>query len=285
MLTLSKLARALAGEVSGGQVLCPGPGHSPRDRSLSVRLSATAPDGFVVHSFAGDDWRECRDHVSERLGPAAQRRSPLPQCGVAQTRKRVPAGRDTRARWLWSQRQPILRSIAERYLREPRGYLGPIPATLGYLPPRGERGPAMIAVCGLTTEPEPEVLAIADEDVRAVHLTHLLPDGSDRTGKIMVGKGAQGFPIVLAPNNDGLALAITEGIEDALSIHAALGIGVWAAGSAPFLPALAPKVPPFVEVVHVFGHRDGGERFARVLSGRLHVLGFKVVLKFVEGRP
>jgi hypothetical protein len=33
------LAAALRGNVAGrDQVLCPGPGHSPRDRSVSVRL-------------------------------------------------------------------------------------------------------------------------------------------------------------------------------------------------------------------------------------------------------
>src|SRR5208282_4905683 len=53
---------------SGKQVLAPGPGHGARDRSLSVALSATSPDGFVTHSFSGDDWRECRDHVRNRLG-------------------------------------------------------------------------------------------------------------------------------------------------------------------------------------------------------------------------
>ena len=36
--TLQSWARALGGEVSGGQVLCPGPGHSAKDRSLSVKI-------------------------------------------------------------------------------------------------------------------------------------------------------------------------------------------------------------------------------------------------------
>jgi putative DNA primase/helicase len=63
------IARALAGVVVGpNQIIAPGPGHCPRDRSLSVKLDASSPDGFRVHSFAGDDWRECRDHVRERLG-------------------------------------------------------------------------------------------------------------------------------------------------------------------------------------------------------------------------
>jgi RecA-family ATPase len=62
-------ARALEGDVSGRDgVACPGPGHSRQDRSLSVRFDATAPDGFLVHSFAGDDPIVCKDHIRERLG-------------------------------------------------------------------------------------------------------------------------------------------------------------------------------------------------------------------------
>lgn len=66
-LTLAQIARALGGEVSGSQVLAPGPNHSRDDRSLSIRLAADAPDGFVVHSFAEDDPLLCRDHVRARL--------------------------------------------------------------------------------------------------------------------------------------------------------------------------------------------------------------------------
>jgi hypothetical protein len=64
---------ALGGVVVGGQVLRPGPGHSPGDRSLSVTISANS-DGIVVYSHAGDDWRICRDHVRARL-PATEPRS------------------------------------------------------------------------------------------------------------------------------------------------------------------------------------------------------------------
>ena len=61
-------ARALGGEVAGRQVLCPGPNHNAKDRSLSVRLDPSAPDGFVTHSFAGDDPIACRDYVRARVG-------------------------------------------------------------------------------------------------------------------------------------------------------------------------------------------------------------------------
>jgi hypothetical protein len=69
-LSLSEIAKQLGGEVSGGSALCPGPGHSVADRSLSVMLSSTAPDGFVVKTFTADDINLCRDHVRVRLGLA-----------------------------------------------------------------------------------------------------------------------------------------------------------------------------------------------------------------------
>jgi hypothetical protein len=65
---LRTLAEALGGEVSNGQVLAPGPGHSSADRSLSVKLDSAAPGGFVCHSFSGDDLGKCRDHVRAALG-------------------------------------------------------------------------------------------------------------------------------------------------------------------------------------------------------------------------
>ena len=65
---LQTLARVLGGEINSGQVLAPGPGHSAKDRSLSVKLDSNMPDGFVVHSFATDDPITCKDYVRERLG-------------------------------------------------------------------------------------------------------------------------------------------------------------------------------------------------------------------------
>lgn len=62
------VARALGGDVCGDEVLCPGPGHSNTDRSLSVRPDSAAADGFLVHSFADDDPILCRDFVRTKLG-------------------------------------------------------------------------------------------------------------------------------------------------------------------------------------------------------------------------
>jgi hypothetical protein len=45
-----------------------GLGHSAKDRSLSIQVDPSLPDGFVVHSFAGDDWEDAKAYVKERLG-------------------------------------------------------------------------------------------------------------------------------------------------------------------------------------------------------------------------
>lgn len=77
---LRSWAHALGGEASGNSVMAPGPGHSPHDRSPSVTFDANAPDGFLVHSFAGDDPIACKDHVRARLGlPAFQPQAQM--CG------------------------------------------------------------------------------------------------------------------------------------------------------------------------------------------------------------
>jgi putative DNA primase/helicase len=68
MIDLRMLRQALGGEISRGELHCPGPGHSRADRSLCVRPTADQPDGFVVHSFAGDDPIACKDHVRGKLG-------------------------------------------------------------------------------------------------------------------------------------------------------------------------------------------------------------------------
>jgi uncharacterized protein DUF3631/Toprim domain-containing protein len=73
---LETIAELLGGDISNGEVLCPGPGHSETDRSLSVKAAPKADGGFVVHSFCGDDPIACRDHVRRKLGlPAFEPKS------------------------------------------------------------------------------------------------------------------------------------------------------------------------------------------------------------------
>jgi hypothetical protein len=278
------MASALGGEYRQGKIHAPGPGHSKRDRSLTIWLDPKAPSGYRLHSFA-DDWKTCRNYVDSVCGfesftPGRQRASrpvwrPEVASAAAIERERQASRtkRMHKAQSLWSSRCRIAGSPGETYLRQARGYQGPIPATLGFLPARGEYAPAIIAAFGLPQEPEPGMLSMPVDSIAAVHLIRLRSDGLGKITekpKITIGSPG-GMPIVVAPLNDGLALAITEGIEDALSVSAA-GFGAWAAGSAVFMPSLADTVPAYSGAVTVISDGDGtGIRNADELARRLTV--------------
>jgi hypothetical protein len=126
MFDLRELASLLGGEVSGSQVLVPGPGHTRGDRSLSVRLSRSAPDGFLVFSHAGDRWQDCRDLVRARLGLSswtgprrpsdASRRQIEPREDDCEQRARSLVKAATYVR----EMRPVRGTPGERYLREIR---------------------------------------------------------------------------------------------------------------------------------------------------------------------
>jgi hypothetical protein len=286
-LTARHVARALGGEAVGRTAaLVPGPGHGRKDRSLSIKLDAHAPNGFLVNSFCGDDWKECRDYVAEKLGldKTEPRRCPVTG-GTRRPGIVLPPEINNlvRARHLWACRQTLGGSPAETYLREARGYNGTLPATLGFLTPSAYAHLAMISAFGVTDETEPGVLTIHDEDVRGIHLTFLDPDGSGKAGterdKIMIGPSS-GWPIVVAPPNDLLGLVVTEGIEDALTVHQATGLGAWAAGSAGRMLALASIVPSYIETVTIYAHPDeAGQRGATGLADALLLRGLEVLLE------
>jgi hypothetical protein len=97
-LSPQQLALALGGEASGDEVRAPGPGHSVRDRSLSVKVGSHLPDGFVVFSHAGDDEMVCRDHVRERAGlprwePAKS--AAIDHIARMQDRAKIPQGSES----------------------------------------------------------------------------------------------------------------------------------------------------------------------------------------------
>jgi Toprim domain len=272
-LTPRDVARALNGDPLRDGVLAPGPGHSRKDRSLRIWL-----DPLSVHSFAGDDWRTCDDYVREKLGlgPWQSRATPTPR--VARTPSssdRTPQHQREKARWLWQHSQPARGTPVERYLRSRAINLSELPETLRYIPARPPKyeWPAMIAPFALTREPEPGRLAVSPQTIAGVHLTLLRPDGRGKANiipdKKIVGP-SMGVPVVIASINDGLGLAITEGIEDALSVHLATGLGVWAAGSATRMPALSDAVPDYIDAITIVADGDdAGQRNAELLAHNL----------------
>src|SRR5262249_5571978 len=93
-------------------------------------------------------------------------------------------------------------------------------------------------------------------------------------------------PITLAPPNDLLGLAICEGIEDALTAHAATGLGAWASASAGFMPGLANSVPSYINAVTIFAHADkAGQDGACKLAPALRARGIETTLEGLSPIP
>jgi Toprim domain len=191
-----------------------------------------------------------------------------------------------KARWAWHRSLPIQRTAAEVYLRRERGILCVFPETLRFLPGTDRHPPSMIAPFAMADEFEPGSLSVKANQVGAVHITRLTPDGHKHPAepnKIMLGS-ATGMPIVVAPPNDLLGLVITEGIEDGLSVFEATGSGVWVAGCAARMPGLAVAIPSWVECVTICADDDEpGRKNAYALAELLDQRGgFEIK---VEGLP
>jgi Toprim domain len=247
-----------------GAVDAPCPLCGPQRRSVANRRRKTlrlwcADPGFISYHCArcGEQgWASNSDTARSAAPPVdlSAINAEVQRRDQDETRERLKV-----AMSLWRRRIPIDGTTAEIYLRQARCYGGRLPATLGFLPASGDYPPAMIAAFGLARETLPGEIVIDEGAIRGVHLTSLKPDGSGKAGtdrdKIMIGKSI-GWPIVLAPINDGMGLAIAEGIEDALSLHEATGLGSWAAGSASRLPAVADRIPNYVETVSIAADAD-----------------------------
>jgi putative DNA primase/helicase len=226
--------------------------------------------------------------------PSTPTTMPMSQTASAASRKaevdQYEREQHRKAARMWARRRPIAGTPAERYLRG-RGITCAFPPTIAYLPQaKPEHHPALIAAFALADEVEPGILD-KPRNVGAVHLVLLRSDGSGKAftedevqqgkkNKITVGSLAD-LPIVLAPPNDLLGLAVTEGIEDGLTAHQATGLGVWVAGSGSRMPALANIIPEYIEAVTIYAHTDKtGRDGALVLAEVRDIRGIDA---FVEG--
>jgi putative DNA primase/helicase len=211
---LRALAHRLGGEVSGSQVLCPGPDHGPKDRSLAVRPNG--PDNFLVHSFAGDDALVCLHYVREKLGLNVGRpQSYKPSEGSAPT-----APKPSNPLWwraIWREAYDPRGTLVEKYLAS-RGLPLPDEAAGEALrfhprcPFGGTTTPAMVAL----------VYDIRSNEPIGIHRTALDSPGRKRAidGKDRMALGPiKGGAVKLTPDEEvTYGLAIGEGIETTLSL-------------------------------------------------------------------
>ena len=279
-MNIHHAAQALGGEVNGpGQILCPGPGHNPLDRSLSVRFSG---DDVTVHSFAGDDWRTCKDYVRHRLGlnkwePGDGKDRRIQPDRVrdwdraavdaeAGDRRRTEDDliRIRRAQELWTDAADPRGTLAEQYLRKHRSL--DLPADLcGTVLRFHARCPWRNENTG-RTEFLPAMLAafrsIDDDVITAVHRIALKPDGS-KVGRRMLGV-VHRAAVKLGAATD--AVAIGEGVETCMAVRQmGINVPVWALGSVGainFFPVL-----DGVTRLHIVGESGDASRQAMEICG------------------
>ena len=261
MLTLSQIARALRGQIAGRQVLAPGPGHSSRDRSLSIRLSEGSADGFVVHSHAGDDWRACRDHVASALGLSGDRWRTAEPPSPEEIQRREEAKRRALAqeqaeaarlrRWaaaMWRDAVHPVGTPVEPYLRSrcldlPEEVAGSV---LRFHPrcPWGE-GTALAMVAAIRS--------VNTGDIVGVHRTALDPDGR-KLGRKVFGSATAAAIMLDEQAAVATGLTVGEGIETCLAARQ-LGLRpVWSLISASNIGAL--PVLPGIEALTVLAETD-----------------------------
>ncbi len=291
------VVRHLGGDWLGHYGLAPGPGHSKKDRSLKIKPHPSDNGDIILYSFAGEDWRDLKDELRRKgVLPAKDfgaARPPDPAAAAIARARRAEAERQTaadaarqldKAQWLWDKSEDADGTVVEAYLRWRGIALDAWPCTVRYLPadPPKHPYPCMLAWVGMAREIAPGVLAISAVRLKGVHLTYLAHDGQGKAPvkpvRKMIGHSS-GWPLVLAPPNDGLALVIAEGIETALSAHQVSGMGAWAAGAAGRMPALADRVPACIETVTLAAEDDdASRRHVPELARRLAARGIEVFI-------
>jgi putative DNA primase/helicase len=280
-----KIAAALGGQVAGpNTILAPGPGHSSRDRSLAVRLDPRSPDGFLVFSHAGDDWRDCRDHVRMKLGlPAWQPGDGLqrvipPQhaakwdlAAIETEFAEIPRpwsedelARIEYARCIWDEGEDPRGTIVEKYLRDARKLDLPdeLAGTVLRFHPRSPWRGESTGV----TDYIPALIApfrsIDDDAITAVHRIAINNDGS-KHGRRMLGVVHRA-----AVKLDAKAevLAIGEGIETCMAARELGHAPVWALGSVGAI-SFFPLIAGAKQLV-ILGERGEASRQAIEMCGR-----------------
>jgi putative DNA primase/helicase len=229
--SIREIAAALGGDVINcTSCNVPGPGHSKRDRSLTIRIDR---DRLIVHSHAGDDWKVCKDYIHERLGIDRDRRPTF--VGV----EAADEGKTKTKDWalkIWGQSVDPTGTLVERYLREHRSLdltgdiAGSVVRSHGSLRfDDFSRKPGMVCLFRDIVTNEP----------CGIHRTFLERDTAAKVDRKMLGT-AKGAAVKLGEPSS--ALVIGEGIETVIAAKLA-GMGpAWALGSTSglqFFPVLS----------------------------------------------
>lgn len=270
MKDLRDIVREHGGDLyaNGSKATIPGPGHSRKDRSLSLSIGDDG-ERVVFNSFANDSVRSIMDY----LGIEAKARPQTPAEKAAYQRRRdhekkvrAAAARQEAAadlalcQTIWAGTAPLESTLAESYLWG-RGLVIDASdvafhpsAPRSKDPERARPGPAMVAmVRSVTQRPQ------------ALHMTFLKPSGGYQC-KLMFGSVA-GHSVQLAPMGSQRVLAVGEGIETCAAFMDLHGVPTWAALSTAGLQGFV--IPHGLKKLLIAADGDkGGEKAALDLAMR-----------------
>lgn len=267
---LREIVKRLGGDLyNGGRAaLVPSPGHTRKDRGLSLRLT---PDGNRVlwfshnHADAREVWKHLGlEGVQAREETAAERRKREAEERAERDRRRTFCAK------LWQGTAEALGSPVERYLKG-RAITGPIPPAIRFHAAAPSRYPTADQP-NPPTFPAMVAIATAEDGKTAagLHVTFLQPDGSAkanlRQARRMFGE-LGGAVVQLGPFPEGGELAVAEGIETALAYRDLTGATTWAALSTAGLRRFMP--PRGLSRLVIAADSDDGPNFDGMAAARV----------------
>ncbi len=235
-----------------------------------LRLLSSAPDGFLVGSFAGDDWRDCKDYVRAQLGIRAKDE----HLAIA----KGDQGKSDRVRAIWTNAIDPQGTLVEAYLASrslalPAGASHVIrfhPACPWRDDLTGEiiRVPAMIA----------SLRNIVTDELTGIHRTRLSSIG-EKIARRMLGIAASAA--IKLDENAAVTLGVTigEGIETTLAARQMGFKPAWALGSVGAIAGF--PILPGIEALTILAETDDNGASARaidVCKERWHAAGREILV-------
>jgi putative DNA primase/helicase len=268
MSRLERIVAACGGILldGGTRALIPGPNHSHKDRSVSLRL--TEEGRILIYCFSPkDDWRDVRAALLRMgfLEPNVENAPTISGRRKVAVIQPETETRVARARRIWEEGSVLAGTVGERYL-----LARAIPLEL-------TRSAALRFHPGMTSLDDrlrrPALLAaITTEDgaVQGVQVTLLSKHGAAKaalpTPRRVIGL-LLGGAVRLDDATDADTLAVGEGVETMLSAADLFGAPAWAALSAHNLSLFEP--PPWLRTLVVaVDNDDAGRAAAAALKER-----------------
>lgn len=228
---LVSIVERLGGQLYAGgtQAAVPGPGHSRRDRSLSLRLSDDG-ERVIFYSHAGDSSREVMSYLGIEARHSDSRSSREERARLEKAREKERRRREAEDNAfcgaVWNTTAPVEGSPVARYLWN-RGLVlgGSAPLRFHPAAPRAKTPDAGTASAMVALVQDFEGSA------KALHLTYVTDAGEKAFGdrsRLMFGATA-GCAVRLSPISADGTLAIAEGIETAASYEILKAVPTWSA--------------------------------------------------------